>query len=372
MNAFRLPVHPSLRPHVVMALALCLAGCLPSSCQRDGYEALMPSDSLSRQIAQQTPLDTLQHVWSATGDSSRRLQFPRTVRFGPEGQLLVSDVERNSVFAFSSSGTFVGETTIDLFDIPYLIGVRGDSLVVLNAGSDQLMLVRGNRLVRSLPVAAGRAGTSSLLYGAATDSALYTKVVGEEVDNFVARLNRRGAVVTRVPLPGASWRHAGMLRVWGDSLLSLSGFRPVVDVLPLPLTDTTRADSMALRGFDSPMLPRSRAFLTGEVSQAPLLTAAAAPVNDRLFVLNLRPGWLQIDTYDRAGQIHHRLRQAETAYEDSFYPRDLAVQRRDGGYDIAVIFTDPEPRLDVYRWTPSASEAPPVAQRTRPGEAVQK
>lgn len=351
----------AFRPYAVMALALLIAGCLPSSCQRDGYEALMPSDSLSRQIAQQTPIDTLQHVWSATGDSSRRLQFPRTVAFGPEGQLLVSDVERNSIFAFTATGAFVRETAIDLFDIPYLIGTRGDTLVVLNAGSDQITLVQGDRLVRSLPVAVGRAGKSSLLYGAATDSALYAKVVGEEVDNFVARINRRGEVVTRVPLPGPSWRHAGLLRIWGDSLLSLSGFRPVVDVLPLPLTDTPRADSMALRGFDSPMLPRTRAFMTGEVSKAPLLTAAAAPVGDRLFVLNLRPGWLQIDTYDRAGQIHHRLRQAETTYEDSFYPRDLAVQRRDGGYDIAVTFTDPEPRLDVYRWTPEAPTARPVA-----------
>lgn len=346
-----------------LLLALLIAGCLPSSCQRDGYTALVPADSLSRQIAQATPLDTLQRVWSATGDSSRRMAFPRTVAFGPDQRLFVSDVERNSVFVFAPDSTFIRETTIDLFDIPYLVGVRGDTLIVLNAGTDQLTLVRGDRLIRSLPVAVERAGRSSLLYAAATDTALYAKVVGDEVDNFVARINRSGEIEQRVELPGPHWRHAGMLRVWGDSLLSLSGFRPVVDVLPLPLTDTTRADSLALRGFDSPMLPRSRAFLTGEVSKAPLLTAAASPAGNQLFVLNLRPGWLQVDVYDRHGQIQHRLRQAERAYEASYYPRDIAVQRRAGGYDIAVIFTDPEPRLDMYRWMPSEANAPAVAQK---------
>jgi len=346
-----------------LVLALLLAGCFPSSCQRDGYTALTPADSLSREIAQETPLDTLEHVWSATGDSSRRMEFPRTVAFGSDQQLFVSDVERNSVFAFAPDSSFVRETAIDLFDIPYLAGIRGDTLVVLNAGTDQLMLVHGDRLIRSLPVAVGRAGKSSLLYAAATGTDLYAKVVGDEVDNFVARINRRGEIEQRVELPGPHWRHAGLLRVWGDSLLSLSGFRPIVDVLPLPLTDTTRADSIALRGFDSPMLPRSRAFLTGEVSKAPLLTAAASPVGDQLFVLNLRPGWLQVDVYDRYGQIQHRLRQAERAYEASYYPRDLAVQRRAGGYDIAVIFTDPEPRLDMYRWVPSESGVPTVAQK---------
>jgi DNA-binding beta-propeller fold protein YncE len=323
----------------------------------------MPSDSLSRQVAQQTPLDTLELVWSATGDSSRRLRFPRTVAFGPERQLVVSDAERNSLFAFTPNGQFVRETTIDLFDIPYLIGVRGDTLVVLNVGTDQMMLVHNGRLIRNLPVAVGRAGRSSLLYGAASDTALYAKVVGDEVDNFVARINRSGEVMTHVPLPGPPWRHAGMLRIWGDSLLSLSGFRPVVDVLSLPLTDTTQVDSMALRGFDSPMLPRSRAFVTGEVSTAPLLTAAAAPAGNRLFVLNLRPGWLQVDTYDRTGQIQHRLTQVDSVYEENFYPRDIAVQAREGGYDIAVVFTAPEPRLALYRWVPSGTGAETVAQK---------
>lgn len=355
--------HSSSLPYIALALFL-FSGCLPSGCDRDDdYTTLTPADSLSRQIASETPLDTLQHVWTALGDSSRRLDFPRTVRFGPNQQLYVSDVERNSVFAFTPEGQFVREIAIDLFDIPYLAGVRGDTLVVLNAGSDQLTLVHGNRLVRSLPVAVGRSGKSSLLYAAATDTALYAKVVGDEVDNIVAHINRDGEIARRVPLPGPHWRHAGMLRVWGDSLLSLSGFRPVVDVLPLPLTDTTQADSMALRGFDSPMLGRSRAFLTGEITKAPLLTAAAAPAGDRLFVLNLRPGWLQVDVYNRTGQLQHRLTQKETMYEESFYPRDIAVQRRDGGYDLAVIFTDPEPRLDLYRWTPADTSAPVAAQR---------
>ena len=355
ISLFSIFRRPSLYTSILsyVALALLLPGCLPSGCEREGYTELMPADSLSRQIAQKTPVDTLEHVWSATGDSASALAFPRTVRFGPDGRLFVSDVERNSVFAFTPAGELVREIAVDAFDVPFLAGVRGDTLVVLNAGSNEIAFVHDGRPVHRISVATDRAGKSSLLYATAADTALYAKVVGDEVNNVVGRLNRSGEMVTRVPLPEAYWRHAGMLRVWGDSLLSLSGFRPVVDVLPLPLTDTTRVDTMALRGFDSPMLERSRAFLTGEISKAPLLTASAAPAGDRLFVLNLRPGWLQVDAYDHAGRIQRQLVQAETEYEQSFYPRDIDVQWRAGGYDIAVALTDPAPRLDLYRWVPS-------------------
>ena len=77
--------------------------------------------------------------------------------------------------------------------------------------------------------------------------------------------------------------------------MSLSGFRPVVNLLPRDFRDGTTPDSLALVGFGSPMLERRYAFGQGDATEAPLLTPAAAPVGDTLFVLNLRPGWVQID-----------------------------------------------------------------------------
>ncbi len=341
---------PSLVPQLAIFLCLLFSGCLPSGCERDGYTELTPADSLSRQIAAATPTDTLELVWSATGGPEAPLEFPRTVRFGLDGRLFVSDVERDGVFVFTPEGRFVREVTDETLDVPFLAGLRGDTLVVLTAGTDALAFVHAGRVVRRLPLPFDREGRSSLIYAAATDTALYAKLVGEEVDNVVVRLDARGAVAERVPLPGPHWRHAGMLRPWGDSLLSLSGFRPVVDVVPLPMQGAARVDTMALRGFDSPMLARSRAFLVGDVSTAPLLTAAAAPAGDALFALNLRPRRIQVDVYDRAGRLQRRLVTPDGA--DSHYPRDVDVRWRDGGYDIAVVLTDPAPRLDLYRWVP--------------------
>lgn len=338
------------------ALALLFSGCLPHGCQRDGFSELAPSDSLSRVIAQQTPLDTLGQAWSTTGEADARLEFPRTVRFGPDRHLFVSDVERNSLFEFTPDGQFVREIADGAFDVPYLAGTQADTLVVLNAGTDEILFVHDGQTVRTLPIAPVQEGRS-LLYATATDTALYTKVVdNDDGTSFVARLDRRGEAAARVPLSEPDWRHAGMLRAWGDSLLSLSGFRPVVDVASLPLRDGASVDTMALRGFDSPMLERSYAFLTGDVSTAPLLTAAADPAGDRLFVLNMRPGWVQVDAYDPTGHLQHRLAYPDTtgdaAEEGDFYPRDIAAYPRDDGYDIAVVLTSPAPRLDLYRWRP--------------------
>ncbi len=330
-----------------------MAGCLPSSCQREGYTALTPSDSLSRQIARTTPVDTLGLVRSTRGPETpeEQMQFPRTVRFGPEGHLFVSDVERNSLFEFDGSGQFIREIALDGFAAPYLSGVRGDTLIVYSATTDRVDFVVEGRSARHLSVADLRPSSESLFYVVGSDSALFTKTVGEHTDGVISRLDRQGRPEAQVPLPGPYWRHAGFLRVWGDSLLSLSGFRPVVDVLPLDFADSAALDTLALVGFDSPMLARSRAFLTGDVDGAPLLTASADATPDRLFVLNLRPGWLHIDAFDRTGRLQHRLTQPDPGPSREFYPRDLAVRpRADGRYDIAVILSSPEPQLILYRW----------------------
>ena len=360
----RLPVSTAriARRAALLTALLMLAGCLPRSCQRELPTALFPSDSLSRQVAAQTPMDTLQRVHRSIGPEAQTLEFPRTVRFGSGDSIYVSDAERNSLFVFDPEGTFAREIAAPAFSVPYLAGVRGDTLVVFNAGADRVDFVVGSRVVDQTDLSAARPEAETLVYAVASETALYAKAIGENTDGFIARLRRDGAIAAQVPLSGPDWRRAGLLRVWGDSLLSLSGFRPVVDVLPLDFTPSTRLDTMALVGFDSPMLERSHSFVTGQVTQAPLLSAAADASGDRLFVLNMRPGWLRIDAFDHDGRIQQRLTQPNPGPGKSFYPRDLAVRARsDGGYDLAVIFTEPTPRLDLYRWFPADTSAAPTA-----------
>jgi hypothetical protein len=100
------------------------------------------------------------------------------------------------------------------------------------------------------------------------------------------------------------------------------------------------------------MLARRHAFLKGDTHESPLLSPAAAPAGDWLFVLNLRPGWLRIDVYDRAGRLQHILTQADPGYDKQFYPIDLAVQQDTPGvFDIAVALVNPVQELRRYRWS---------------------
>lgn len=324
-----------------------LAGCLPSSCQRQESRALLPADSLSRRRAEAVPMDTMRLVWRASGSEALPMAYPRTVRFGPDGRVYVSDVERNSVLVFSTDGGQAEEVAPGAFAVPYLAGFRGDTLVVFNPPALRLDLVLEGRVVRSLAIPAEPV-RGALVYAAASDSAYFFKQIGGEVDGYLVRLDANGDIAGRFALDGPVWRYAGLLRVWGDSLLSLSGYRPVADVLA---GQPMRRDTLALVGFDSPMLPRSRLFLLGEVGEPPLLTPAADAAGELLFVLNLRPGWLQIDVFDRAGLLQRRLTQAVQVPQKAFFPQDLAVRRHpDGGYEAAVVFNQPEPRVELYRF----------------------
>ena len=334
-----------------MLLGLLLfTGCLPYSCQRQANEALYPSDSLSRRIAQNTPADTLDSLWATTGTKTHPLKHPRTVRFVGDGELAVSDVERNSLFRFAADGRLVREISDEGFRTPYLIGIRGDTLVVFNAGNNRIDRVAQGRRVGA-SVTYERPAPETLVYMLVTNTTLYAKVVGRQTDSFIARLDDVARPTARAPLRGPHWKYAGFLRAWGDTLVSLSGFRPVVDLLRRDFRDGATPDSLALVGFDSPMLERRYAFGQGDATEAPLLTPAAAPVGDTLFVLNLRPGWVQIDAYDRSGRLQRRLVERHDAGNPDFYPLDLDARRTDEGYVFAVTIRSPTPRLEVFRWT---------------------
>ena len=339
-------LHTFTPSYVAAALLLLLSGCFPSSCRRTETRALFASDSLSREIAAQTSVDTLRLAWETVGGEA--LEYPRTVLFGEGGALYVSDVGGNRLLVFGREGALREEIAGGAFNVPYLAGRQGDTLAVFSAGAGRVDFVVEGEVVRRVEIQAGRP-EQVLQYAVLWDGDVYYKAVGEEVDGFVARLDAGGDVEERVALPGPYWRHAGALRAWGDSLLSLSGYRPVADVLT-EADGALRIDTMALAGFDSPMLARSRLFALGETYEAPLLTASAAPAGSRLFVLNMRPGWLRVDVYDRTGRLERVLIQENPRVDKNFYPVDLAArQTSDGGYEIAVVAVEPVPRVAVYR-----------------------
>lgn len=337
---------------ILLAVFLNATGCFPSSCQRRVSRSLLPADSLSRALATETTLDTLRVLHRTSGSETHPLSFPRTVSFSPAAtsKLYVSDVERNSIFVFEKDGSFLEEFSQSSFELPYIAGWRGDTLVVFNPPTLQAIFLVDHVPVRSLPAPPDLFGNRPLIYATIAENAFYIKAVGRRASGHLLGLDDRGRTIERHALTQPYWRHAGFLRIWGDSLLSLSGFRPVIDIFQ----GGVLRDTLSLVGFDSPMLARSRAFMMGEVHQAPLLSSSAVPAGDLLFVVNIRTGWLRLDVFDRQGQLLHRLIDPAPAPSLNFFPQDIAVRRCDDGtFDIAVILNEPVPRLDLYEWNPN-------------------
>lgn len=348
----------SIRVAFVLAILILFAtACTPSGCRRTQEPALMPADSLSRNVAATAEVDSLAMAWSSTGPESERLQFPRTVRFLSGETLAVSDARADVIHVFGTDGTHKGTLDPGGLDVPYIAGVRGDTLVVFSAGSDAIDLVtwgvsEGGDVTAQRVEGASRTlqrpSEQTLAYVAASDSNVYAKIVGSDVASTVGRVGPDGVISPAVELPGPYWRHAGFLRIWGDDLASLTGYRPVIDLLPLD-TLTARPDSLALVGFDSPMLERSYRFLTGDVDDAPVLTVSAVPVGDELYVLNLRTQTLHVDVFGRDGRIRRTLVGQGAQRTGNYYPRDLAVQRRADTLDVAVVTTSPQPEVLFYQ-----------------------
>lgn len=350
---------------VTAAVILVLfSGCLPHSCQREPNKALFAADSLSRRVAGEAPVDTLEQGPILGGGRTDRLSYPRTVRFVKPGTLAVSDVKRNSLFLYGEDGTLRREISEPDFSVPYLIGTRSDTLVVYNAESDRVDWVpaTARRPARSFTFT--RPAPETLVYMVASDTAVYAKVVGQKTGASLFRLTSSGRRVAEVDLRGPYWRRAGFLRTWGDRLVSLSGFRPVIQTLPLGFRQGARPDSLSLVGFDSPMLERSFAFARGDATKPPLLMASAVPVGQRLFVLNLRPGWVQIDVYSEDGRLERRLVEGQKEGNRNFYPVDIDARRTDDGYLFAVAVRSPRAQVELFHWparppqTPTDDRAP--------------
>lgn len=339
---------------LLIAVLFVLSGCLPTSCQREEPTALFPADSLSREIAESMPSDSISLIHATRGPEETPLSFPRTIQFGSDGTIYATDAERNQIYTFNQDGTFDRILEIDGLDIPFLADIRDDTLVVHNAGASRIDIISGEERVRSVSLPQDNTPRDALTYATATDSAAYLKVASEQAGVYIERLNNDGTPTGRASLPGPHWRHAGLLRLWEDRLVSLSGFRPLVDTLPVGFSDGAEADSVHLLGFNSPMLARSRGFTVGgDVSEPPLLSPSATTAGQKLFVLNTRPGWLHIDVFDQQGTLHYRLEEANPELDTDHYPRDLAVYRHpEGYYLLAILLSDPEPALELHRWIP--------------------
>ena len=350
---------------------LALAGCLPSS-QRELDRGISAADSASAALAAAVPTDTLAMGWTATTPEASPMRLPTTLAWLGD-TLAVVETGDGSLRRFAATGAYVDATALPAEGFPYLAGVRGDTVVVLARGAGELWwAVPGEGVVRRVPA------PPDARAALAAPGRLAVRVGGgPETDEpqpapAVVELGEGGRVVSRTPLPGSAWRSVGFLRTWGDRLMALSGYRPIVDLLPDPSNavasgpGAARVDTLALVGFDSPQLVRSAQFQRGDVSEPPLLASSAAALGDRLFVLNLRDDHVRIDVYGRDGRLQRVLVSPGERIPTQPVALDLAVRQRGEAVEIAVLRSRPPGLLQapasevaLYRWRP----APAVARR---------
>ncbi|MFN3596173.1 MAG: hypothetical protein ACK41D_02770 [Rubricoccaceae bacterium] len=358
MTRRRVPACPAalaLAAPVLAALGL-LSGCFGGP-SRDSA-TLFPSDSLSVRIEAGVPVDTLRLRWAAGRPEGVSLPVATSLAWAPGGGLVVAETQRGSLHFWSEDGAYAGVAALPEAGAPrypYLVGTAGDALVVHSRGLDRLEVLRAApggtaTLVRQIALPEGAQGAALLGAGAGArlgGDAPALVVVGPE-----------GAVRARHPIDAPAWRVNGFVRAWGDSLVGLSGYRPVVDLLPPGRPDGHPADTLALAGFVSPQLRRSAQFVRGDAKEPPLLTSSAAPLGDRLFVLNLRLDHTRIDVYGRDGRLERVLVSPRPWQISERYAVDVAARARPGGGAEFAVLTQRQPgllqrtgfELLVYRW----------------------
>ncbi len=338
--------HSRSSPYWLLA-SLFLTGCLPSSCSRNEPRSITPADSLSREYAQTFPVDTLT-VLEAINPGMDELQYPRTLAYDANGLLWVTDTARHILLAFESG--FVEPVERDTIpdSFPYLAGFRGKSVFAFSPATHSVYEITEGNIEREIFIGGPVPERGGLRYVTATETGFVSKVVAPEFEGYLALHDVDGEIVEQVALPGPDWRYAGLLRTRGEVVYSLSGFRPMVDRYA-----NGSLDSLALIGFDSPMLARSLQFMNGDTHAPPLLSSSADLAGDNIFVLNMRPGWAQLDVYDLEGQLQHLVTQPAPSFNQEYYPTDIAVrQLSDGSYEIAISVVKPEPRIERYSWSP--------------------
>jgi hypothetical protein len=333
-----------LRLPVLAILLLILAGCGPSGCRATDPHALLPADSLSRAFAETVPALELEYVSEI--DLVGVADHPRTMLFTEDGRrLLIGDTRSHFVAEVDIEGGTSRRIESASFRNPYLVGFRTDTLLVMNPARRHIEFIHSGESRRQieLPDLDDR---RTLRYATVFEDEIYLKSVSDSQGSILSRFSMEGEELDRAELEGPFWRHSGNLRQWGDAVISLSGYRPVVDFVGPDM----RLDSLLLLGFDSPMLSRSRRFIEGDARNAPLLTSSGSPLGDHLWILNMRPGWIQIDAYDRDGRLLSTYTQPEPAPDRRFYPVDLIAEAdEDGSTLLHVLLARPDARVVTYR-----------------------
>ena len=327
---------PSRFAWIAVLAAVGLAGCLPSSGKRQDT-ALLPADSTSRVLAQAVAPDTLGAVWRVEAPTTDPLLLATTIAWVGD-QLAVVDTQAGRARWIGADGAFQGGVAFGAEAFPYGAGVTGDTLGVLLRGADALVWLVPSDTLRPKEVhqVAVPPGTqAALVLGDSAVVRLGGGATGAPAELAVVRAD--GTLGERVAMPGAAWRSIGFVRKWGADVIALSGYRPVVD----RWRPGAAPDTLALSGFDSPQLRRSAQFLRGDADEPPLLIPSAAPLADRLYVLNARADRLRVDVYGRDGRLLRVLVDPAPHAPLDLVAVDLAVRQTDGATEIAVLWQRP-------------------------------
>lgn len=330
-----------------LLFALLVSGCLPSSCSRTEQKAISSADSLSRAFAVSLPVDTLALI-DRISPGVDSLSYPRSIGYDPNGILWITDTARHVILTLSQDqATPVFHAEIPL-SFPYLAGFRGNSAYVFSPAFHRIYELSDGQIRREVALEGPLPKEGGLRYAIVTETGFAVKVAANEFDSYLATTDDFGVIDRKIELMGEEWRYAGLLRSDSREIFSLSGYLPQIDSL-----GSAGLDSLQLFGFDSPMLPRTRQFQMGDTHEPPLLSASADRAGNYWFVLNMRPGWTQVDVYSLRGELQYILTEPNPAFNQDFFPTDIAVfEMEDGRFQVAISVLKPEPRIDRFYWQP--------------------
>jgi len=335
-------------------MAVGLAGCLPGSGRKNDRE-LSAADSASIELAATVPVDTLELAWTARAPEDDPMPLPTSLGWMDDGRIAVVETQVGSIRVFGSDSTYQERIDLPERSYPYFAGASGDAVAVLARGSEAVLwAVPGDGVVQETSVGEG---ALNALATSPTDP-ISVRFGGGTSDEpaEIRQLDADGTVTQTTPLSTA-WRASGFLRMWGDTTVALSGYRPVVDLVANGQTDT-----LTLQGFDSPQLSRSAQFVRGDANEPPLLTSSADALGDHLYVLNLRGDHVRVDVYERDGVLQRILVSPRPWQVLQHVALDISARRQpDGTVELAVlmqrsrgVIQQADAFVAMYRWTPPA------------------
>lgn len=323
---------------------LLLGGCLPGD-QRTMSREMFPIDSLSRAIGEVTPVDTLERTnrVELTG-----VEYPVHLT-SAEGRYYVADTRNATIYAYDSRDSLIDSFHDPRLEFPFVSGASGDTVAVLSRGQHVVHKIRfadnhEPAIVESIEIPQERNAVAAW-----NGSETFVKFTDEDTGSGILRLGDGILFELEPPF----WRHIGVMRFWGDTLLAASGYRPIVHVMPQDAHSGFSPDSLYLMGFDSPQLPRSRLFAIGSIKEPPLLIPSIVGVGSRLFVMNSRPGWVHIDVFQRTSDglfIERSLLSPQPELGRQFFAADLAVYETDRGFEILILENRPVAAISRYFW----------------------